>query len=65
MPEQMRVLVELRKWGSTGVRPMISVDSYDGQVDGMGGSGNRDGNYRTLYKQDGQYWIGSRSTNFA
>lgn len=43
----------------------LCVDSYDGQVDGMGGSGNRDGNYRTLYAQNGKYWIGSRATTFA
>lgn len=43
----------------------LCVDSYDGQVDGMGGSGNRDGNYRTLYAQNGKYWIGSRATTLA
>lgn len=42
----------------------LCVDSYDGQVDGMGGSGNVEGNYRTLYAQNGKYWIGSRATTF-
>ena len=42
----------------------LCVDSYDGQVDGMGSSGNIDGNYRTLYSQNGKYWIGSRATTF-
>ena len=43
----------------------LCIDSYDGQVDGMGGSGNVDGNYRTLYMQDGTYWIGSMKYEFA
>ena len=43
----------------------LCIDSYNGQVDGMGGSGNIEGNYRTLYMQRGNYWIGSRATNFA
>jgi hypothetical protein len=34
---------------------LLVVDTYDGQVDGMGGSGGVEGNYRTLYAQDKGY----------
>lgn len=42
----------------------LCIDSYDGQVDGMGGSGNVKGNYRTLYEQEGNYWLASRQFKF-
>ena len=43
----------------------LCIDSYNAQVDGMGGSGNVEGNYRTLYAQNNKYWLGSHAVNFA
>lgn len=43
----------------------LCIDSYNAQVDGMGGSGNVEGNYRTLYSQNNKYWLGSHAYSFA
>ena len=43
----------------------LCIDSYNAQVDGMGGSGNVEGNYRTLYSQNNKYWLGSHAVDFS